>query len=381
MKMRLSVWIEPSYMKTPWYHELISGIKAELGKRGLKAAFLVTDDINPPAAGSDLALLAGETTGWFSRMHQFASANKIRVCSASSDPAIAASNSACVTLDRQRDMFQMVQYLAHAGRERIVLWGINAASPADQKRVAGFLQAAQAFHLPISSQDILYTTGRIADCSQRLISNLHKYNAIIASNDLYAVYLLPVLKKYGARIPEDFYLAAFGNSILSQLCEPTLTTASLNHYELGRQAVICSHYLLSNPQVSQMFISIHGDFYARASTENAPFDSSEVAFLSSEPLDEISSYNDPDLKMIAGLEVCLGWRDAVITDILRYCASDKPFSLLAESLYISDSTLDYRLRKIYAQLGFSSRTALRTLVQTTTPLLKSLTADTLPPPV
>ncbi len=375
--MKLSVWIEPSYTKTPWCHELTGGIRAEAKRRNLNAIFTITDAATPPIASGSLVLLAGETIGWFSRMYQRAAACGVRVCSASSDPAIAASNAVHVLLDRQRDMFKMVQYLAHAGRDRIVLWGINAASPADQKRVAGFLQAARALDLPLGQEDILYTSGRISDCCAKLLPRLEQYNAIIASNDLYAVYLLPVLKQHGVRVPTDHYLAAFGNSLLSQLCEPSLTTASLNHFELGRQAVICSHYLLSNPQISQMSVSLQGDFYARHSTECRPFEGADVGCFSSEP-SEVSSYDDPDLKMIAGLEVCLNWHDSVITDILRYFATDQPFNRLAETLYISDSTLDYRLRKIYAQLGFSSRSALRALVQTAAPLLKDLGAPPAP---
>ena len=240
----------------------------------------------------------------------------------------------------------IVHYFHHAGRSKIALWGINPSSPADHKRLSGYLKATRDLGLPLSSKDVIFNdNGNIQDCTEHLLARLDRYDGIITSNDLYAVYVLDALKRHGCRVPEDVFLAAFGNTQLSRLCQPAITTATLNHYELGRQATKGALYLLNNPDVSHMTIEITGCCHVRDSTENVPFS----GFLPFQPpaseTTHISSYDDPRLKQLAELEMCLNSQDDMSRNILRRITSDKQIGELADALFLSESTLGYRLGK------------------------------------
>jgi len=113
--------------------------------------FVITDTL-PPLENDlpSVVLLVGETSGWIYRMLDHARKNDLKVCTASSNPLRYVVDVSSVTLDREKDMELIVHYFHHAGRSKIALWGINPSSPADHKRLSGYLKATRDLGLPPS---------------------------------------------------------------------------------------------------------------------------------------------------------------------------------------------------------------------------------------
>ena len=351
----LFVWVEPHYAKTPWYRELFIGLKSGLDAKRQRAAIEVKENPDKELPHGAVLILAGETNRWFYRMLSFASAHGIHVCVASSNPEFISNQVSSVSLDRQKDMNVMVHYLYNAKRRSIALFGINPSSPADQKRSAGYLQTVGLLGLSLNEKDIYCTSGDVSACTDALLDSIDRYDAVISSNDLYAVYLLPRLYERNIEVPRDMYLASFGNTLLSRLSKPSITSATLNHTELGRQAVFTSLYMYGNPHISNMTITIDGDFCPRQSTESIPFSISGQQGYSLPECSNVSSYSDTNLSVIVKLEMFLSNEDPNNIAIVKWLLSDKPLPGLAEYLFLSPSAVDYRLNKLYHHFEVTNR--------------------------
>lgn len=368
----ISVWVEPNYAETPWCHRLFVGIKNELARRRCKADIIVTKDSICDPEKNGIVILAGETGGWIERMMKTAGQADMRICLACADPEPILPHASTVTLDRWGDMCVMMRYLHGAGRTRIALFGVNPASPADQKRMSAYCDMAKLLQLPLGTDDIYYTFGDVKACTTRFLFQIGRYDAVIAGNDLYAIYLMPFLIDAGLIIPDQLYVAGFGNTFLSRCIKPSLTTAALDHVELGRQAVDTAFHLGKNPHITRMAVTIEGRFYARQSTANKPIVTGSSLFAPAPITTEISSYTDTYLSHVVSLELCLAGCDDLDLDIIEQLMRDQTINTIADALFLSQSTLNYRLNKLYHQAGVSSRIEFEALLRTYAP---GFTAD------
>ena len=367
-KKHLAIWIQPSFIKTPWYWELIDGMKSEFSARKLP---LQISETPPPLSDPELGLvlLAGETHVWFERMAQYISGHGLRILTISSAPIRAGGDVSSVSLDRRKDMQLLVHYFHRAGREKIAFWGVNEFSPTDSDRLEGYLAAVQALGLPLSREDVFINHCDAQECAERFLSRIDAYDGIIASNDLYAVFMLNFLQKRGIAVPERLFLAGFGNTALSQLCTPAITTTTLNHYELGRQAMKQADYLIKNPDVSCSTVEIASSCHVRQSTACFPFRVNMPLAVSKHPAHSVSSYDDLCIQQLAALEACLSNPADENRAILCRITSPESLGDLADSLFMAESTLSYRLGKLYSQIGVTSRQELSALLDTYAPEL------------
>ena len=376
----MAVWIEPSYIDTPWCRLLQQGIKTELARFRRKVECAVIKDPQSLVVSNDILVLAGETDGWINRMLEYAYKENYRVCMASSDSDAIMPHVSTVTLDRRGDMCLMMQYLYDCDRKRIALFGVNLSSPADQKRAEGYLSMITHLELPLDRNDIYPTFGDVQACVDHLFRNLDRYDAIICGNDLYAVYLNAKLKEIGVQVPGRMYLASFGNTLLSKCTTPTLTTMALDHFELGRQVVHLSLDLERNPHITKESITIEGRFFIRESTDNRALSSKRQRLTPSKPSSDISSYSDTHLHGVVNLELCLTTCDPLDFSIIQELLNGKTVNSIADDLFISQGTLNYRLNKLYQQAGVASRVQFESLFQAYLPKLsaESIAVDSLP---
>ncbi len=351
----IAIWIEPNYAETPWCHKLFDGIKAELTRRRCKALINTSEEPTEGIVQNGIVIIAGETNGWIERMISIAHASNMRICVACADPETVLPNASTVTLDRWGDMCTMIRYFCDAGRRRIALFGVNPASPADQKRIEGYQDMVKSLQLDLSQEDIYPTYGDVQACSAKLLFHIGRYDAIIAGNDLYAIYLMPLLIKAGYSIPDQLYIAGFGNTYLSRCVSPSLTTAALDHAELGRQAIHSAFHLEKNPQVSRLSTTVEGRFFPRASTAFRPVTTGSATRATSRIRSEISSYTDCHLSQVVNLEMCLAGCDAMDLAIVEELKKVQSVNAIADKLYLSQSSLNYRLNKLYHQASVASR--------------------------
>lgn len=140
--------------------------------------------------------------------------------------------------------FAMVDHLfGHGYRQIGMITGPHGNSDAEE-RLAGAQAAHEQHGLELARSSVIpgdfsATSGYYA--FMRLMSQVHKPEAIFAANDMMAMGAYQAARSLNLRIPQDVALAGFDDIFLSQLLTPRLTTVHVPIVELGSKAV---RYLL-----------------------------------------------------------------------------------------------------------------------------------------
>jgi LacI family transcriptional regulator len=115
--------------------------------------------------------------------------------------------------------------------------GFNPVQPVSRLRGEGVLQGCRELGIPFSPGDS-YGVESIEEIDSSFIANLigRGYNAVLAFNDLLAVYLYQAALHDGIRIPDAFSLTGFDNSPVRSLLSSKIDTIDLSIRNLGFEA-------------------------------------------------------------------------------------------------------------------------------------------------
>lgn len=361
----ISIVVEPAYMSTPWWEETRAGMDGELLRKGIKAKYYFCETTNElKLSKNNVLILAGETMAWIDGIISRCEGAGVRAVLACSDLDGTTSSVSCITLSRSEVMSEAVRYLYACGKKNICAFAMNPDSPADMRKLEGYISTAKHFGISSGDTDIIKYSGSIEDCFNTFLTGIHNFDAVICTNDLSATYLITRLAECGVSVPGDMYVMSFGNTLLGCCTEPSITTVTLDLQELGRQAIKASSFLCGNPNVSSISITINCRILARQSTANImpeqliPSPASNPCYAGKSR----SSYSDPLLNQLVRLEKCLASCDIIDARLIKGIIAGTTYPQLAEELYIADGTLRYRLERIFRVLGISSRKELTALL-------------------
>ncbi|MHC2069870.1 LacI family DNA-binding transcriptional regulator [Bremerella sp. T1] len=150
----------------------------------------------------------------------------------------------CVRVETSSAIEQLVDHLVDRGRKKIA---IQLWSPSDQLmaiRSEAWKDNVKRRKLP-STNSLIWTNPEatqkpsreaIDDCIQQLVIT-NKADAIIASNDEWAVRLIQGLERHGYSVPKDVAVTGYDNLDIADVIEPGLTTIDQCHAEYAKQAL------------------------------------------------------------------------------------------------------------------------------------------------
>ncbi len=132
---------------------------------------------------------------------------------------------------------EAIQYFISKGRKKIGFITTPDYISVGRLRTEGYKRTLEANGIAIDENLIL----RIEDESKidTMINeffNNNKFDAVMAVNELYAVNVLRNAKKRGIRVPEDLFLIAFTDGVISRNSIPSISTVKQNAYKMGEIA-------------------------------------------------------------------------------------------------------------------------------------------------
>ena len=177
---------------------------------------------------------------------------------------------------------------------------------------------------------------------------MRQFDAVICANDIAAVSLLSHLRADGVRVPEDLFVTAFGDSLIAARVDPPLTIATLDHRELGRQAVLLFSHLCRQPSTASVSARVRSKLIVRGSTACMP-DMTSIT-LPEDDADAFESsinfYNDPEAERLLRAETLLSAADELdmrlLSGLLAGCSLEK----LEQTLFLTASALQYRKKRL-----------------------------------
>lgn len=134
----------------------------------------------------------------------------------------------------------------------------------------GYREALHDFGLPereelcFSVTPVLNTAcedmNRLLDAGRRLPP------ALFADNDVIAIGAMRAMQAHGYRLPQDVNIIGVDNTMLSQICTPTLSSIQISCAALGEQAIQLLLNQIADPSGVQLHIHIGSRLIEREST-------------------------------------------------------------------------------------------------------------------
>ncbi len=356
MNKTLYALAEPTYITSVWFSKSIKGMNDAALKQHSALALLQSEEALAGIKDISTLILIGANSDWMEYMVRRMRERGVKVVLMGAVPTDFGEDVSGALLGRQTLVESMVRYFYSAGRRKLACVGIEARLSNDNIRKHAFLEAAKSYGLDVDEQRDVYSvdTG-LNDCISRFLERVDRYDGAICANDYVAVHLLVQAKERGIRIPEQLFVAGSGNLVIGCCTTPTLTTSTLDYYKMGVQTVNIWNLLEKNPSIISANVSIPCEIICRGSTAYLPVSEQKTAeradYAKHPPIEEC----DPQLLWLRKLENCLLQCDALDYAILNGILRGDSIEDLANKLFVSTGTVQYRLKKLYGGMDLESR--------------------------
>ena len=341
--MTISIIIEPEYRDTVWCRETLRGIEKKVASLRYRTKICSCDTLGTDA---ESVIIIGTSPSFVSAVLDRTVSLGVRSVAVSCQPmeADAREKTSYVLIDHSSATKECIEYLQGCGRTRIALYGINLNSYADMIKIKYF-----------DDENIYYCHGKDAmrDCYESFRSQAEQYNAVVCSNYISAIYLMDRLKKDGITVPQNLYIAAYGDSIIGNMFAPSLTTVTLDHEMLGIQAVnLCRFHDFSAENVN-VTVRVPCEIRVAGSTENMPYVKGKSPKKNDCTLENIFRDNE-QIKEIQSLEKLLRICDAADFEIINCLLDGKSYNKIGDSVYMSEGSVKYRVKRLLGGSGIES---------------------------
>lgn len=165
--------------------------------------------------------------------------------------------------------FKAVNYLVEVGHRRIGFLTGLPNSKYSIERLQGYRRVLEKSHIDFREELIIemnFTQDGGYEGMKRLLSISELPTAVLVINDYSAVGALRAVKQAGYRVPEDFSIVSFGDTILASMTDPALTTVREPYQELGYEATTMLIRLINGRRLAKRHVVFPVELIVRKST-------------------------------------------------------------------------------------------------------------------
>lgn len=349
----LYLLIEKEFADLPWCRRSLRSLYDEVRKKRLSLHEITSLEQIPESDKEAGVLLIGGTETWFrynvalanSKGHYPISMTN-RAQSFSDEPV------SSVTMDFGDGVRLAVNYLHSLERHNLALYGVNPHSSSDPAREAIFK------HLTGRDNDVFRLESNMEDMFQSFMAHLDEYDGVVCVNDYAAVSLVRNLRQAGYDPTQNPYVVGFGNMKLTERSNPSITSVTDDYEHFGRAAISIYNLVVREKSISSVNIQLHCRLIIRQTTGNRPYEN-QPALKPLEELDDTNNfYQDPEVTELARMESLLHQCDETDYLIISSLTQNAPYAEIAEKCFISETAAKYRVKKMEAICGVTSRTKL-----------------------
>lgn len=159
----------------------------------------------------------------------------------------------CVYSDDYRAAYDLTSYLAATGTNVGYLSVTEKDEAVGKERLRGVRDALKNHHQELPDERIrecMFDMESGSAQAEALLKAEPDIDTMVCATDTIAVGALQFLKSVGKRIPEDIQIAGIGDSSLSRVTEPSLTTVHLYYEEAGTEAARLLFDLIQNGEAA-----------------------------------------------------------------------------------------------------------------------------------
>lgn len=145
----------------------------------------------------------------------------------------------CVYFDDFGASYGCTEKLIFEGCNKIAYIGVTPKDKsAGKARLEGYISALQKNNLSVNSKlmaECDFSSEAGYKSMERMLMNGQKFNGLFCATDTIALGAMRCLKEHDIKIPQDVKVIAIGDSKMSQLCTPTLSSAHLYYVTGGKE--------------------------------------------------------------------------------------------------------------------------------------------------
>ncbi len=357
MNRQIPVFIDTASSSATPYRETLRGLKSAAQKSGLKIMTVSEKEMptHPFAEYPGVSVIASDSLSYIREVLSALRASGCRAVLAGLDSEQFGPDVSCATPSRRSETQQMMNYLYSLGIRKAALVGYGTASINDMFRYHALLSAADALDMDIGEADAFLWHRDPEDAFGAFLSSPVSYPCAICPNDNVAIQFIRRCKSIGRRVPEELYVASFGDKIIGRYYTPSVTTMTMDMALVGEQTFAAWQYLSRLPRENRTALrfTVPSRLLVRESTGGRPYDPENISpggMMKNDPF-----YSLPHVIPLTLLENCLTACDELDIRILSLLMQGASYEKISEALYISDSALYYRLNRIYESAGRKGR--------------------------
>lgn len=339
---KIRIICEEAYAESIWCKQLLAGLLKELKKH--RAGFLMSTQ----AERGDAACMLGMSTRWL--QEQTARCNALGVT------PVVLTNQSCrsfpgeyhlICADAPRTAAELGEAFARAGRSRIALYGAGVLTELDRERTEIFSG------LVSDKADIYPNTGNLEHCFRAFLPKAAGYDAVVCINGYAAVSLVKKLEKEQPALLETLVIVSFEEVLRHSKYQASITTVDPQLENYGKAAFSVLEMAEKCPWISLTTIGIRSTV-CEIRKKNHETD----CFMEEEPF-----YEDPELVSMAKIEQLLCDADDLDHHIIAMLLDHATYGEIAESCYMTEGNVKYRVKKYMSICDCKSRKELFELLQ------------------
>ena len=345
--------VEPQYRASLWAEQTLEGLRREAIRKKMHVL-----EISPEAADwisceslrqEGMCVVIGTSVNWTPETVGRLLASGIQPLLVSFDAGEPGGVRGQVLMDHAGATKKLLRYLEACGKNRTAYFAFNPESYADMVKLntARLLGKGEA-------KDVFPNSGDLLACCGALLERYCEYDSVLCANDIAAVSLLRQLCRHDIRVPEDLYLASYGNLALGSRSGPGITCVTLDHTEMGRQAAALYACLGHMPPDSTLTVRVPTRLVIRGST--AGFRPSALPEEETARSECVDFYRDPEAGELLAMEAMLCGCDETDMKMLSLMAKGTGSEEMQKQLFLSASAIQYRKKQLMKTAGCSSRT-------------------------
>lgn len=334
----LYVLIEPLFSDSPWGRIIFDGLKNELVRRKQKYLTDIGTDGNISERG--FAFLIGNNGNWLEE-------NIIKCEKNSIHPIILSSLSeakfygrcSTVSSNIRQSMIKVLDYLKMHGKESTALFGVNVFSLTNMMQLENYrCYTGKDF----SDDSVYYNNGSVDECSNRLISDIAKFDSVIGVNDFATIHLLKKLADAG----KNLTVVSYGNSELAKKYYPDLFSVSMGYENYGKAAFDIYETLKNNAETDYIMTTVKCRLDDKFLSESDNGCSQVKRYVPSAETKDLCFYSDDEIMDMLNIENMLHYCDNIDYEIINLLLNGLSYEEIAEKLFCAVNTVKYRVKKM-----------------------------------
>lgn len=171
----------------------------------------------------------------------------------------------CVVGDNVYGSHMLTTYLINKGHRKIAFVGNVSATNSITDRYLGYVKALMQHGITTREDYLISDRGDSGILTDDFKLPEDMPDSFVCNCDETAYHLVRFLQKKGLRIPEDVSVVGFDDYIFATLCEPKLTTFSVDMREMSRAAVRMMEDKIKTPGTDRIRRVISGEIIIRDS--------------------------------------------------------------------------------------------------------------------